>query len=294
MRYVRELLENQQTQVHIYDVASDSDSVIFESSELLFEAPNWHRDGYLILNGDGKLWKLKPEYGAVPEQITIIGIPDVNNDHVLSPDHRTIYMSAYEDWQIYKAPVDGGEAECLTPAEPGAMYFLHGVSPDETELAYIRIQRNAATPFGFGRVHLYNFETGEDRALLIGSNGAEDGSEYAGDWVYFNTEQFSRGHAQIARARRDGTGLEQLTFDDRVNWFPHRSGDGRHWVYLSYPPGTQGHPADHLVELCIVENDEWRNPKRLKGFNGGQGTINVNSWDPWSARFAYVAYPASL
>ncbi len=26
-------------------------------------------------------------------------------------------------------------------------------------------------------------------------------------------------------------------------------------------------------------------------FNGGQGTINVNSWAPDSRRFAYVAYP---
>jgi hypothetical protein len=26
-------------------------------------------------------------------------------------------------------------------------------------------------------------------------------------------------------------------------------------------------------------------------FNGGQGTINVNSWAPDSQRFAYVDYP---
>ena len=30
---------------------------------------------------------------------------------------------------------------------------------------------------------------------------------------------------------------------------------------------------------------------RLVNFNGGQGTINVNSWAPDSRRFAYVAYP---
>jgi TolB protein len=29
----------------------------------------------------------------------------------------------------------------------------------------------------------------------------------------------------------------------------------------------------------------------LDAFNGGQGTINVNSWSPDSQRFAYVRYP---
>jgi hypothetical protein len=61
-------------------------------------------------------------------------------------------------------------------------------------------------------------------------------------------------------------------------------------VYLSYPIGTEGHPADLPVELRLVENDDWRNPKRLNGFNCGQGTINVNSWNRYRPVFAYVFY----
>ena len=89
--------------------------------------------------------------------------------------------------------------------------------------------------------------------------------------------------------RRDGSGLEQLTFDERVNWFPHLAPDGAHAVYLSFPSGTRGHPAGLHVELCLVANDWTRPLWRIPVF-GGQGTINVNSWAPSSDRFAFVSY----
>lgn len=294
MSFVRKLNPNQLCQVHIFDVVSGSDQVIFSTDKILLEAPNWHKDGYLILNGDGVLWKLDVDKIQSPETISIQGVPDLNNDHVLSDSHETIYVSAYDDWQIYKAPVTGGLAQQVTPGEPGAMYFLHGVAAGETELAYVRIQLAADKPFGGGRIHLLNLETGFDRTLVDG-DGAEDGCEYSvdGNWVYFNTEHFSRvnGHAQISRARRDGSGFEQLTFDDRVNWFPHQSLDGKHWVYLSYPVGTEGHPENLPVELKLVSKDDWSSATTVAKFNGGQGTINVNSWCPDSAKFAYVSYP---
>lgn len=275
--------------VHVFDASTGEDKVVYETSDCLFEAPNWHQDGHLILNGDGKLWKLLP--GGQPEVIEITGVPELNNDHVLSADHQTIYMSAYEDWQIYKAPASGGEAERVSPAAKNVLYFLHGVNQESTELAYVQIRSDAESPFSSGRIHLLDLNTGEDKALVNG-NGPEDGCEYSADgqWVYFNSEHFD-GHAQICRARLDGRDFEQLTFDSRVNWFPHQSSDGKFWVYLSYPEGTRGHPADLPVELCLVENEEWLNPKRLNGFMGGQGTINVNSWHRYSPLFAYVSYP---
>ncbi|MEO7224282.1 MAG: hypothetical protein ABIY37_17575, partial [Devosia sp.] len=87
-----------------------------------------------------------------------------------------------------------------------------------------------------------------------------------------------------------GTGIEQLTHNERVNWFPHPSPDGTHYVYISYPKGTLGHPADRDVKLMLMPPDgSWH--KEIIAFFGGQGTINVNSWAPDSKRFAYVAYP---
>jgi TolB protein len=62
-------------------------------------------------------------------------------------------------------------------------------------------------------------------------------------------------------------------------------------IYLSYPPGTTGHPPNLPVQLRLVRDEDWANPEVLISIFGGQGTINVNSWAPDSQRFAYVAYP---
>jgi len=99
------------------------------------------------------------------------------------------------------------------------------------------------------------------------------------------------GHAQVFRMHaNDGTGLEQLTFDSQVNWFPHLSPDGKQIAFLSFPQGTLGHPADKDVLLRLM-NPDGSDQRTIASFFGGQGTINVNSWAPDSQRFAYVAYP---
>jgi|UPI00068D8BFC Tol biopolymer transport system component len=41
------------------------------------------------------------------------------------------------------------------------------------------------------------------------------------------------GHAQLFRMLRDGSSIQQLTFDDRVNWFRHISPDGKTLVDMS-------------------------------------------------------------
>ena len=90
--------------------------------------------------------------------------------------------------------------------------------------------------------------------------------------------------------RPDGRDLEQLTFGERVNWFPHLAPTGTDAVYLSYPPGTVGHPADLPVQLRLVRDGDWARAAVMAELLGGQGTINVNSWSPDSRRFAYVDY----
>lgn len=65
-------------------------------------------------------------------------------------------------------------------------------------------------------------------------------------------------------------------------------------VYLSYPEGTEGHPANQRVELRWIRLDAGapvsQKPRILESLTGGQGTINVNSWAPDSQAFAYVRY----
>jgi len=50
------------------------------------------------------------------------------------------------------------------------------------------------------------------------------------------------------------------------------------------------HPANKDVILRRMKPDGAGSADILT-FNGGQGTINVNSWSPDSKHFAFVMYP---
>jgi Tol biopolymer transport system component len=227
------------------------------------------------------------------QPIEITGLPPINNDHVLAPDGETVYASA-DDGHIYACPLAGGEAVRVTNDPPSRTFFhyLHGVSPDGSILAYVGLD-HTAVPLA-SDIYLVPSTGGPD-VRITNTPKHKDGCEYSpdGQWIYLNTEDFSDevGHAQVARLRPDGSGLEQLTYDDRVNWFPHWAPDGSVAVYLSYPPGTNGHPPNLPVELRLVTGHAWRSARTVVSLFGGQGTINVNSWAPDSSRFACVAYP---
>jgi Tol biopolymer transport system component len=87
----------------------------------------------------------------------------------------------------------------------------------------------------------------------------------------------------------DNSEPEQLTFDERVNWFPHPAPDGTRLAYVSFPPGTQGHPENVDVVVRVLESDG--TVRDLARVFGGQGTMNVPSWDPAGTKIAMVAYP---
>lgn len=286
MGYSRRLGPGQQSRICTYDVATGASTPVHADTAVLFEAPNWSAAGDLLVNGDGGLWSLPADGSAPPRRIPFEGLPELNNDHVLAPGGETIFLSA-NDWQIYSAALSGGPVRRVTTTS--GMHFLHGISPDGTTLVYVGIESQDWTTASLWTVRT----DGTGTARLTAPGDIDDGPEYdpAGKWIYFNTERFTPGQAQIARIRPDGSGCLRLTFDDRVNWFPHWSPDGNHAVYLSYPPGTQGHPPDLPVELRLVTGGDWRNPRTIVELPGGQGTLNVNSWSPDSGAFAYVAYP---
>ena len=291
----RTLAKDQSCQIWIHDVESGENRMVLETTDLLLEAPNWTLQGdALILNGDGKLWRLPVE---APElrAINLAGVPPLNNDHVLDPDGAHIFVSAYDDWHIYRAPLAGGTAVRVTGQDgpEGMLHFLHGVSPDGRQLAFVGVTAEITeTSFKFLSAEICTMGSDGLGLVQITSGGAPaDGPEYSpdGQWLYFNTEAFS-GHAQIARMRPDGSGVTRLTDEVTVDWFPHLSPDGRLAVYLAYPPGTKGHPADLWVELKLVRGGDWRGAKSAARLFGGQGTINFNSWSPDNRQFAFVAY----
>ena len=284
----RDLRPGQRCEVWTASVRGERE-LVFTTRDVLLEAPNWTRDGAaFILNGAGKLWRFEVGSRAI-SQVPLTGVPDLNNDHVLAPDGTGIYLSA-NDGHIYRAALGGGAATRLTD-DDGYFHFLHGVSPDGDELAYVGVEAGDFTQPG----RLMTIPAGGGAATLLNVDGHCDGPEYSpdGEWLYFNTEAFtsSSGHAQLARVRADGSGMERLVKSDSVDWFPHLSPNGRLASYIRFPGGTVGHPADLPVNVVLVSTGDWSTPLHCWPLFGGQGTLNVNSWSPDSTRFAYVAYP---
>ena len=287
----RSLASGQRSRIHVLDVDTGQDLIIHESSSMLYEAPNWTLDGAaLIVNGDGGLFHLAVG-GGHPQRIDLGNVAPLNNDHVLDPDGRHVVVSA-EDGHLYRALLAGGPATRIT-RENGRLHFLHGISPDGATLAYTGVE--TAADGSWVPPNLFTMPAaGGPATQLTDDEFPDDGPEFSpdGQWLYFNSERARTvpGHAQLFRMRPDGTGIEQLTDDERVNWFPHPSPDGARLAYVSFPPGTEGHPADREVILrtCAPDGSEVRDLVRVLG---GQGTMNVTSWAPDSRRLAYVDYP---
>ena len=289
----RRLLPRQSCELVVADAASGKTTVIYDTQELI-EAPNWTLDGqWLIFNADGRLFHISPDGKDGPQRINTAPVENLNNDHVLAPDGKTVFVSA-SDGHLYSVPLTGGVPKKLSNDQDPARkyrYYLHGISPDGQMLAYVAYEKKGSG--AMMRLALIPASGGADVYLTDGACPV-DGPEYAPDgvWIYYNGEGAARrpGHAQIFRMRPDGGGAEQLTQDDRVNWFPHLSPDGKMMCYISFPQGTVGHPADKDVILRLA-NPDGSGMRDFDSFNGGQGTINVPSWAPGSDRFAYVRYP---
>jgi Tol biopolymer transport system component len=304
-------LPGQRAELIVIDVRSRERRTVLTSDEILFEAPNWTPDGqWLIVNGDGRLFRVPAtgaEGGASLVEIPLGGIPEINNDHVLSPDGRCVYVSA-EDGHIYAVPLDGsasgsGAQRRVTSdtvsgdtapgsgdTATGLHHYLHGVSPDGQILAFIGLTRGGD---GTVRTNVFTVPSGGGEEKQITDDSfPDDGAEFTPDGkrILFNSERGSTvaGHAQLFAIGTDGAGIEKLTDDERVNWFPHESPDGTEIAYVSFPPGTLGHPADVPVIIRTLGADG--GPRDLAEVFGGQGTMNVPSWSPDSRHLAYVAY----
>jgi Tol biopolymer transport system component len=288
----RALHSGQRAELTIADLDGNT-SVIFVADEVI-EAPNWTPDGRsLIFNAGGELWQIPADGSAAPKRIDTGHLRDLNNDHVLSPDGRTVYVSS-DDGHLYALPVAGGTPRRVSNTHDHPHhYYLHGISPDGLTLSYVAVEDRG----GVRQVNLFTIPAaGGPDTRLSDVAYPNDGPEYSPDgaWLYFNSERAATkpGHAQCFRMSFATGAVEQLTSDERVNWFPHVSPDGHSIVYLSYPEGTLGHPPDKHVILRFMRPDG-SGQRDLVRFFGGQGTINVNSWAPDSQRFAYVAYPVT-
>lgn len=255
------------------------------------EAPNWSPDGltggtWFLVNAGGRLWRV-PAQAPRLEPISTGIAGRCNNDHGFTRDGRILFGSHYEaeGAQIYAVPVAGigaGQApekvSCATPS------WWHGLSPDGLTMAYPAARGEKR------QIDIYRRAlAGGPETRLTEAAGHNDGPDFSHDGarIYWNSDR--TGHAQIWVMAADGGDQRQLFRDDRVNWFPHPSPCGRWLCWLSYLPGTEGHPADLPVRLMISDADGG-DRRVLREITGGQGTINVPSWAPDGSAFAYIRY----
>ena len=255
------------------------------------EAPFYARDGKsLYYNCEGLIYRFDLETGesSLVETGRCIYC---NNDHVLSPDGKTMAISGSTDPEgmskIYMVQLGVNQEREIVSAP---LSYLHGWSPDGSTLAYCA-----------GRVYGEAMEwdiytcpaAGGAETRLTDAPGLNDGPEYSSDGktIWFNSVR--TGLMQVWKMNADGSEQTQMTFDAQWNsWFPHISPDNETVVYLAYHKGDLA-PGDHVpdkdVEIRMIPARGGA-PVTLAKLFGGQGTINVNSWSPDSKKFAYVSY----
>jgi Tol biopolymer transport system component len=254
-----------------------------------FEAPNWHKDGYLLINSYGLLEKLDLK----TKELSVLStgnLSALNNDHGLSPDQSMLVLSNFDkrgsSWDtmesaLYVMPVEGGEPKKVS-TDP--ICFWHGWSMDGNTLAYTGIKKDNLD------IYTIPVEGGKAKRLTK-TEGLDDGPEYSpdGKYIYFNS--YRTGHMQLWRMGVDGSNPEQLTFDSYSNWFPHISPDNQWMVYISYiEDQKQQHLFGKKVKLRLMNLQTREITDLTSVFYGGQGTINVPSWSPDSKRVAFVSY----
>ena len=254
------------------------------------EAPNWSRDDKtLIFDRAGKMWSIPTGEGkgslAEATPIDIGNATGCTGSHGLSPDGKWLAMSCTTPGQpglrVYIVPAAGGTPRLVT-ANPDS--YFHSWSPDGKTIVFTRPSH------GTGAINLYSIAVdGVQETALTTGTGVNDDPDYSSDgqWIYFNSDR--AGGMQIWRMRPDGSKPEQVTFDERPNWTPHPSPDGKSILILSYDKDVTGHPANKDVTLRIlnVSGGEIRDLVRIVG---GAGSDNVPNWAPDGARFAYVSY----
>ena len=276
------------SELELIDATTGRRTIIHHEDDSL-QAPNWTPDGAaLICNRNGRLWR----FDLATRAMALLDTGDQvknNNDHAISFGGTTLGISSGDTSRVYTVPIGGGQPKLLTPEGPS---YFHSWSPDDKYLIFTAARGGCGPLMNLYRVPAAG---GPEERLTNTPGALDDGSEYSPDgrWIYFNSTR--TGRMQIWRMRPDGSGQEQLTFDDTNNWFPHITPDNRSIVFITY--GTDIAPEDHPFYRHVYFRTlplDGGTPRVLAYVYGGQGSMNVNSWAPDSCRFAFVSNSDAL
>ena len=282
----------QKCSLNIFDLKSRQSTFLVKFDRVI-EAPMWTPDGKaLMFNSYGLIYRYDLETHET-EKVNTGRVIYCNNDHVLSPNGRAIAVSGnVEDTfesKIYTVDLETGKETEIVSAP---WSYLHGWSPDGKSFAYCAM-RTIGPEMEWD---VYTCPAGGGKETrLTDAPGLNDGCEYAldGKTIWFNSVR--TGLMQVWKMNADGTQQEQMTFDeDKNSWFPHVSPDLSKVVYIAYRKGDLK-PGEHLPDLNVeirMISAQGGKPETLLNVFGGQGTMNVNSWNPESTQFAYVSYEA--
>ena len=280
------------SRLEILNVFTAERKVVYESP-MGFEAPNWMPDGKrLLFNSKGSIFTIPADGSQPPTKLNTGSVERNNNDHVISFDGKMLGISSSRTGMfgggstIYVLPLTGGEPKLVTEKTPS---YLHGWAANNKEVFYVaRRDTSRNSPY-----HIFkaSIETGVETQLTNFKFGHVDGPEGSpdGKWIYFNGSM--TGTMQLWRMKPDGSGQEQLTFDQYNNWFPHISPDGKWIAYISFADDidpTQ-HPGCKTVSLKLMSINGGF-PRTIAYLYGGQGTINTPSWSPDSKYISFVSY----
>jgi len=254
-----------------------------------FEAPNWMPDGKkLLFNMDGLMYTF-PVTGGEPEVLNTGSVNRNNNDHGISFNGKLLALSGQQQGvqggsNVFIVSLKGGEPRKITDEAPS---YWHGWAPNNKEVVYVA-QRGGKKVYN---IYRNSIKGGKEVALTdIPAGEHVDGCEYSpdGKYIYYNGSH--TGNMQLWRIKPDGSGREQLTFDEYKNWFPHISPDGKWIAFISFPPDIEknSHPSYKRVMLRLMPATGGE-PKVIAYLYGGQGTINVPSWSPDSKQIAFVS-----
>lgn len=276
--------------IEIVDITTKQREVFWADNDII-EAPNWHKNDFLLVNSGGLLYKIFFA-NKRKEQVNTGTAICCNNDHGITFDASEIIISSHDSdnktplaWQtskIYMLPIEGGEARLITENNAS---FWHGISPDNQTLIYTALRNNQWDIYAISR-------NGGAEKQLTNSPVQDDGAEYSpcGNYIYYNS--YVSGFMEIWRMRPDGSEQTQITHDNCYsNWFPHFSPDGSKMAYICYLDNQgEAHPFGKRVCLKLMDMKTGKIENLTEEFYGGQGTLNVNSWSPDGTKLAFVRY----